>query len=342
MRFWKKIILLALLLVPATLPAQDDIDTKEIVFSHLGDSYGWHILTVGERHITVPLPIIVMGSDRSWHFFSSARLDHSHEWMGFSIASEGDFKGKLVEKKDGLWQRPPLDLSLTKNAFALLINSFVILLIILPLAGWYRKGRMDSPGGLPGIVEIVVEYIRDEVIEPCVGPDYRKFTPFLLTVFFFILMNNLIGLIPFFPGGANVTGNIAVTLILALSTFFVVNIFGTKAYWKEILWPDVPTWLKVPIPIMPLIELVGIFTKPFALMMRLLANMFAGHAVIIALVCVIFITASMGPIGSGLMMAVSVLFSIFMFFLELLVAFLQAYVFTLLSAIFIGLARVKH
>ena len=171
------------------------------------------------------------------------------------------------------------------------------------------------------------------------GAGYRRFAPYLLTVFFFIFVNNLMGLIPFFPGGANVTGNIAVTLVLAVATFLAVNLFGTRHYWKDIFWSDVPTWLKVPIPIVPFIELVGIFTKPFALMIRLFANMMAGHAVILILTCVIFVTAEAGVAVNSSMTAVSVLLTIFMNCLELLVAYLQAYVFTMLSAVFIGLAQ---
>ena len=150
------------------------------------------------------------------------------------------------------------------------------------------------------------------------------------------------GLIPIFPGGGNVTGNIAVTMVMALCTFFAVNLLGTKEYWKEILWPDVPTWLKCPLPIMPAIELFGIFTKPFALMIRLFANIMAGHSIILALTSIVFVTASMGPVISGSMTVVSVLFSIFMNCVEVLVAFIQAYVFTMLSAVFIGMSRVEN
>ena len=149
------------------------------------------------------------------------------------------------------------------------------------------------------------------------------------------------GLIPIFPGGANVTGNIAITLVLALFTFVIVNIFGTKHYWKDIFWPDVPWWLKVPIPMMPFIEFFGVFTKPFALMIRLFANIMAGHTIILALTCLIFITVSMGLLVNFGMTIVSVLFCAFMNCLELLVACLQAYIFTLLSANYIGLAKVK-
>ena len=187
-----------------------------------------------------------------------------------------------------------------------------------------------------------VMMIHDDLIKSCVGKDYKRFAPYLLTVFFFIFINNIMGLIPIFPGGANVTGNIAITMVLALCTFVAVNLFGTREYWKEIFWPEVPVWLKCPVPMMPAIELVGIFTKPFALMIRLFANMMAGHAVILSLTCLVFVTVSMGPAVNGSMTVVSVLFCIFMNLLELLVAFIQAYVFTMLSAVFIGLARVEH
>ena len=150
------------------------------------------------------------------------------------------------------------------------------------------------------------------------------------------------GLIPIFPGGANVTGNIAITLVLALLTFFFTNAFATKEYWKDIFWPDVPVWLKAPIPMMPVIEFFGLFTKPFALMIRLFANIMAGHAAILSLLSIIFITVKIGPLLNGAMTFVSVAFGIFMTALELLVAFIQAYVFTMLSAVFIGLSRVKE
>ena len=146
---------------------------------------------------------------------------------------------------------------------------------------------------------------------------------------------------PFFPGGANITGNIAVTLVLALFTFFTVNLFGNKHYWKEILWPDVPTWLKVPLPLMPAIEIIGMFTKPFSLMVRLFANILAGHFMILGVIAVIFLTAKMGAAVNGGLTVVAVVLGVFMDCLELLVAFIQAYVFTMLSAVFIGLSRPK-
>lgn len=338
-----KRLLILLLLLPCTLSAQEPpVDSKQLVMEHLADSYSWHITAVGSHHLSVPLPVIVRGSD-GWHLFSSRALEHNATYRGFTIATEGPHKGKIVEAATG---ERPLDLSLTKNALAILINSLIIILLILPLARYYRRApradRQGAPKGLSGCVEMVIEYLHDEVIVPCVGDDHRRYAPWLLSLFFWILVSNLMGLVPLFPGGANVTGNIAVTFALALGTFVVVNVSGTREYWREILWPEVPVWLKAPVPLMPVVELLGIFTKPFALMIRLFANIFAGHAVILALVSVIFVTASMGAAINGGMGALAVFFGIFMIFLELLVAFIQAYVFTLLSAVFVGMARVKH
>ncbi len=190
-----------------------------------------------------------------------------------------------------------------------------------------------------GALEALIEFIYNGVIKPTLGDRSHKFAPFLLTVFFLILYLNLLGLIVVFPGGANVTGNIAVTLVLAVFTFLATNIFGTKHYWKEIFWPDVPMWLKFPIPIMPLIELFGIFTKPAALTVRLFANMLGGHMIVIVLTLLIFIFAAMGPAVTGGASVVSVIFSVFMLLIDVLVSFIQAYVFTMLSTLFISFGQ---
>ncbi len=329
------------LLLPARAAAE--VNVKEIVFEHLGDSYMWHITEWNGHEVGIPLPIIVRSHEGGWHVFLSSRLEHGAEYQGFYIASEGNHAGKIVERNAaGEEVRPSIDISITKNVLALFISCTILLLVILPVARWYRDGRMTPPRGFRGAVEMLVMNIQDEVIKPCVGTQYQRFSPYLLTVFFFILINNVLGLVPFFPGGANITGNIAVTFLLALCTFIATNFNGTKEYWKETLWPEVPLWLKLPAPIMPVLEIFGIFTKPFALMIRLFANITAGHAVILGLICVIFITASMGAAINTGMTIVAVAFSIFMSFLELLVAFIQAYVFTLLSAVFIGMAVEKH
>lgn len=339
------LIVMGLLLLPsgrcrAEESASEGIDVGEILFGHTGDSYGWHILTWKGKHINLPLPCIVHSS-KGWQFFLSSALEHGNSYEGLFIAEEGKYKDKIVELSPDGTQVRPLDLSVTKNVCSLMISSLILLLLVLLTARWYRKHDVDSeaPSGIAKLMEPLIVSINDSLVKENIGKDYRRYSPYLLTAFFFILINNLLGLVPFFPGGANVTGNIAVTLVLALCTFVAVNLFGNKHYWKDILWPDVPLFLKFPIPLMQLIEIFGLFTKPISLMVRLFANILAGHAMILGLVCVIFIAARIGPLIGGSMTVVTVLFGVFMNCLELLVAFIQAYVFTMLSAVFIGMSR---
>ena len=336
---------MGLLLLPsgrcrAEESASEGIDVGEILFGHTGDSYGWHILTWKGKHINLPLPCIVHSS-KGWQFFLSSALEHGNSYEGLFIAEDGKYKDKIVELSPDGTQIRPLDLSITKNVCSLMISSLILLLLVLLTARWYRRHDVDSeaPSGIAKLMEPLIVSINDSLVKENIGKDYRRYSPYLLTAFFFILINNLLGLVPFFPGGANVTGNIAVTLVLALCTFVAVNLFGNKHYWKDILWPDVPLFLKFPIPLMQLIEIFGLFTKPISLMVRLFANILAGHAMILGLVCVIFIAARIGPVIGGSMTVVTVLFGVFMNCLELLVAFIQAYVFTMLSAVFIGMSR---
>lgn len=340
--------LLLLLAVPSTTlkaetGGEGELDVNELIFGHIGDAYEWHVVTVGDLHLTIPLPVIVKSST-GWHVFSSSNLEGGKEYEGLYIADGGTNDGKIVERNAAGEEVRPLDISITKNVLGLFINSALLVCIMLGCARWYRKHSLEqgAPKGGVGMIEATVMSIYEDVVKGCVGEDYKRYAPYLLTAFFFVLVNNLMGLIPVFPGGATVTGNIAVTMVLALCTFLFTNIFGTKAYWKEIFWPEVPTWLKVPIPMMPLIEFFGIFTKPFALMIRLFANMMAGHAAMLSLIAIIFITVKAGAVINGSMTVVAVAFGIFMNALELLVAFIQAYVFTMLSAVFIGLSRVKE
>ena len=319
----------------------EKIDVKELILEHLADSYTWHITKIGETDIAIPLPIIVYSQTTGWHVFMSSAFHETGEHEGLTIAAEGKYKGKIVEKDAQGNEVKPFDISITKVAFSLLLNSALLIFIILMVARSYKKDSLESKKGFVGFMELFIMNINDDVIKPCIGKDYRKFSPYLLTVFFFIFFNNLVGIIPIFPGGANVTGNIAITFTLAVCTFLIVNIFGTKEYWREIFWPDVPVWLKVPVPLMPAIELVGVFTKPFALMIRLFANMLAGHSVVLGLTCLVFVTVSLGPAMNTSMTIVSVLFTVFINLVEVLVAYIQAYVFVLLSAVFIGLARVE-
>lgn len=328
------------------LKEEEKIDVASMIMDHLMDSYEWHIMTINEKHITIPLPIIVYSENSGLNVFMSSKFHHGHDsYLGFYIAPSGDYEGKVVEKDASGSEVRPWDFSITKNTLSLIMSCILLVVLILSVARWYKKNNSKdnykAPKGFVGFMEMFIMNLVDDVIKPCIGKNYRKFTPYLLTAFFFIFINNLMGLIPIFPGGANVTGNIAITLVLALFTFFIVNIFGTKEYWKEIFWPEVPTWLKVPIPIMPAIEVVGVFTKPFALMIRLFANILAGHSIVLGLISIIFVTATLGTVLFTSMTFVSVIMTIFMDMVEVLVAYIQAYVFTMLSAVFIGLAQVE-
>ena len=346
----EKIKSIILLMMVALLPVQlyaeeashegEELDIPEIVLEHLADAYEWHIASYQGKHLSIPLPIIIRSKRTGqWHFCTAHSLPE-----GFFFSKE--HHGKIYERlADGSEVRP-LDLSITKAVMQIWIVVALLIVIFLSCARWYKKrdATSDAPRGFVGMMEMLVSYLNDDLIKPSIGEKhYKKYAPYLLTVFFFILACNLVGLIPIFPAGANVTGNINITFFLALCTMLAINIFANKEYWKEIFWPDVPLFLKAyPAPVMPTIELFGVFTKPFALMIRLFANMMAGHAVILSFTCVIFLGWSMG-VGFGLgLNAFSIIMLLFMNLLEVLVAFVQAYVFTMLSAVFIGLAHKEH
>ena len=318
----------------------EKINIPEIVLEHLSDSYEWHIASYEGKHISIPLPIIVRSSSTGEWYVCTA---HSLPEQFFFDETH---HGKIYEKLPAGTRERPLDLSITKTVTQIWIVVIVLIAIFLSCAKWYktRDEKSEAPGGFVGMIEMFVMTIHDDLIKPSVGENhYKPYAPYLLTVFFFIFTTNIIGLIPIFPGGANVTGNINITLFLAVCTMLAINLFGNKEYWKEIFWPEVPLFLKAyPAPVMPLIELFGVFTKPFALMIRLFANMMAGHAVILSFTCVIFLGWSMG-VGYGLGLNIfSIIMLLFMNCLEVLVAFVQAYVFTMLSAVFIGLAHKEH
>lgn len=224
-----------------TTPSQ--VDVQQIVFDHIQDAYTWHIATWNKQEIAVPLPVIVRSAERGWFFFFSSHLHHGNRHQEFYLAPEGPHKGKIVEKNSLGEEARPLDLSVTKNVSALFLSCTLLTGIILAVARWYKRHPLEAPGGFMGMMEMAIMAIHDGVIKENIGPSYRPYAPYLLTVFFFVLINNLMGLIPVFPGGANVTGNIAVTLVLAVITFLLVNVFATRAYWKDIFWPRTPIFL---------------------------------------------------------------------------------------------------
>ena len=341
---WIFACLFACLLNPVQVKAEEgSVDVQNIVFSHIKDAYSWHITEWNGHHIEIPLPVIVKAEDQGWEVFSSSRLHAAEGYHNYYIASDGDYAGKIVYKNKAGEEVRPWDFSITKNVLALFIGCSLLVWIVLHTAKWYLKHPGEVPKGFVGVIEFVVHYMYFEVIKDAMDKeDCKRFSSYLLTLFFFILVNNVLGVVPFFPGGANLTGNVTITASLAVFTFLATNLFGTKHYWKEIFWPDVPAFLKMPIPILPFVEFIGTLTKPFSLTIRLFANIMAGHTTILALTCLIFITASIGVVINAGMSVIAVLFCVFMNCLELFVACLQAYIFMLLSANYIGQARARH
>ena len=261
--------MVALLPMPALAEESGDgkeLDIPEIVLEHLADAYEWHIASYEGKHLSIPLPIIIRSENTGeWHFCTAHSLPE-----GFFLSEE--HHGKIYEHMADGTEARPLDLSITKSVLQIWIVVIVLIVIFLSCARWYKKHDVkdEAPGGFVGMMEMIVMTIHDDLIKSSIGEKhYKPYAPYLLTVFFFILTCNLIGLIPVFPGGANVTGNINITFFLAICTMLAINIFANKEYWKEIFWPDVPLFLKAyPAPVMPVIELFGVFTKPFALMIR--------------------------------------------------------------------------
>ena len=354
----KSVTLLFLLMVFSvtfnTVKASEEENKKEkfnageMIIEHIADAYEWHIMTIKETHISLPLPVILIHEGKLFTFCSS-KFHHGHEtYKDFKIAHEGKYAGKIVhisiDENGNVIETRPLDLSITKLVFSLLISVFLIAWIFISISRSYKRRGIAAPKGLQSWLEPIILFVRDDIARSSIGEKkYEKYLPFLLTIFFFIFLNNLLGLIPFFPGGANLTGNIAVTLTLAVFTFIITTFSGNRAYWTHIVnAPGVPWWLKIPVPLMPIVELVGVFTKPFVLMVRLFANITAGHIIALGFISLIFIFGEMKPVLGYSVSVISVIFYVFMGLLELLVAFIQAYVFTLLSALYFGMAIEEH
>jgi len=310
------------------------------IMDHIADSYDWHVASVGDIHISLPLPVIVYSQTSGLNVFMSSNFHHGHKsYKGFKISKEGKYRSKVVEIIDGEQVRP-FDISMTKNVVAMLFSMILMIVIFVSIAKSYKVRQGKAPKGLQSLLEPIIIFVRDEIAIPAIGKKkYVKFMPFLLSIFFFIWINNLLGLIPLLPGGANVTGNITIAMVLALYTFAIIMANSNKNYWVHVFnTPGVPWWLKFPIPLMPIVELMGVFTKPFVLMVRLFANITAGHMIVLAFISLIFIFGELS-VGLGLgTSVVSVAFVVFMDILELLVALIQAYVFTLLSALYFGMA----
>ena len=218
------------------------VNPKETIFEHLGDTYGWEVPFSHTKKIS--LPIIAFAKGGGLHCFMSSRVTGGDTWQdgdaSFKIPHEGDYKGKLVQVLDDGTEYRPWDFSITKNVLGILIAAALVILMAMSLRKWYKREGMKGPKGFKGMLELVIDFVYTDTIKPIMGKDAPKYGPYLLTAFFFILTMNLLGLIVIFPGGANLTGNLAVTMVLALITFAVTNLTGTKHYWKDIFWPDVP------------------------------------------------------------------------------------------------------
>ena len=329
--------------------AEEEFNSVEMIMHHISDAHDFHFLdytdSEGVEHaVSIPLPVILYTNNGLVCFMSSAF--HHNDDGTYVVSKKGTnfvkYHEKIYQLNDGasslefdeqhhpLNAVKPIDVSITKNVFSMLL-SLVLLLTLFGAAGRSAKKNPGAPRGVLAFLEPIIVFIREDIIIPNVGEKkYKTYIPYLITIFFFIFFNNLLGLI---PGGANVTGNIAVTLVLSVFTLLVTNFSANKAYWKHIFLPPVPLALY---PIMVPIEVIGVLTKPFALMIRLFANITAGHIIILSLISLIFVFKSIfiAPVSVG--------FVLFMYTLELLVALLQAYIFTLLSALFIGQAIEEH
>ncbi|MBC7759303.1 MAG: F0F1 ATP synthase subunit A [Phormidesmis sp. FL-bin-119] len=321
-------------------------DISQMILHHIADSHEWHFF----GDVSVPLPVILYTENGLVTFLSNkyGHNDHGTEVFEANGTKLVNYHGKFYypaatksadgtyiayDAKRNLLNSKPLDISITKNVVSLLISVAVLLIVFIGIASAYKKREGKAPKGLQSVLEPIILFVRDDIAKPQLGHRYKSFMPYLLTVFFFVWLNNLMGLVPFFPGGANLTGNIAVTMMLALCTFVLTIVNGNKNYWGHIFTPHVPWWLY---PLMIPVEIIGLFTKPIALMIRLFANITAGHILILSLISLIFI------IKSVLVAGVAIPFVLFISVIELVVGFIQAFIFTILSALFIGMAVEEH
>lgn len=327
--------------------AEVAFNPTDLIFSHISDSYEWHIFSLGDSHVAIPLPMILYSRLRgSFHlFFSSKFHGPTGVYDGFCLVTPAGGGKPIVMECDArgtvLSDAPrPLNLSITKNVLTIFFVCGLMLWLFVSVGRRYSTERPRAPRGVQGLLEPVILFVRDDIAVPSIGKEKAvRFMPFLLTLFFFILLTNLLGLVPIFPGGANVTGNITVTMVLALFTFLVTTFSGNRHYWKDIIdAPGVPIFLKLPVPIMPVVEIAGMFTKPIVLMIRLFANMLAGHMISLVFFSLIFLFGALNTIAGYAISPMSVVFGVFMTLLDILVSFIQAYVFTLLSAIYFGMA----
>ena len=327
-----------------------EFDVNEMIMHHIKDSHEFHIMDINGHAVSFPLPIVLWTDNGLVSFLSSAfKHDDSgsvvvsrkgqdfvkyHEKI-FYANNNGSEKFISYDANGNIINKKPIDFSITKMVFSMFISMFLLVLIFVSTAKTYSNSRKGEPTGLGKFTEPLIMFIKDEVALPMIGEkNYHKYMPFLLTLFFFIWINNVMGLIPFFPFSANLSGNIAFTFVLAAITFIITTLVANKDYWKHIFWmPGIPVPMKL---FLAPIEFLGIFIKPISLMIRLFANISAGHIIILSLISLIFIFKSLW------LAPASLFFSVFISLIEVLVVAIQAYIFTMLSALYIGSAIEEH
>lgn len=331
-----------------------EFDITNFIFHHISDSHSFTLFGYKEKGFTLHLPVILWTANGLVNFSASAfqfddygkvvvekdgqRFTKAHGKIYYANETADDHGVYVSHSTNASGEEVvtnvrPLDFSITKNVFSMLLSIVILLIVFTRVAAGYKKREGKAPKGIQSFLEPIILFVRDDIARPNLGHKYAAFMPYLLTVFFFIWLNNMLGLVPFFPGGANVTGNIALTAVLATCTFLITSFKGNKYYWAHILNPPVPWWLK---PLMIPVEIFGMFTKPIALAIRLFANITAGHILIMSLLCLIFI------FNSYAVAPASIFFAVFIGLIEFLVAFIQAFIFTILSALFIGMAVQEH
>jgi F-type H+-transporting ATPase subunit a len=335
---------------------EKSFDPAKVILEHVSDGYEFHFAVIGSKYLTIPLPVIIYSEGKGWSFFMSSEFEHGKKVFDDYILLEEQFmdehrltdsldkQGEPLFKTGQIYRADPSgmpitnikvhDFSLSRNVVQMLISVLLLIFVMIRIANRYSKGHgvRTAPSGFQNAVEPVITFIRDEVGKPNLGSGYERYMPFLLTVFFFILINNLIGLV---PGTANVTGNIAFTAVLGVIAFIVIMINTNIHYWSHIFNPPVPMGVKF---IMIPVEILGIFTKPFALIIRLFANMISGHIIILSFICLIFIFGAMNTALGWGTSPFFILLAVFIYLIEILVAFIQAYIFANLTAVFVGMA----
>ncbi|MCL2412669.1 MAG: F0F1 ATP synthase subunit A [Bacteroidales bacterium] len=341
-------LIFLLFILPMNVQASLNDDTGnfnpgESIIDYILDKHEWQIARFGSTNIAVPLPILLISEGRLYAFMSSRFRQGTADWRGFRLMQSGDHKGRIVrvDTQGNISPDLPFDFSITKNVFSMLLAAMLLFFMFMKVSKAYQKlGSKQAPTGFQNAIEPIILLVRNDIAKQMLPAKHvDKYLPYLLTLFFFILFLNLMGLIPIFPGGANVTGNIAVTLGLALLTLVSTLIAGKRAYLRHLIdFPGVPWWLKFPIPIMPVIEIIGVLLKPVTLTIRLMANMMAGKIVIVSIIFLIFILGEISPTLAYGFSPLSIIFVVFVTCLKLLISVIQAFVFTLLTALYFGFA----